>query len=135
MLCIAMDKPASKHPRNSATRCPALSPDKPCFAVLQVGGRLISPAGAGSARAPTSITESFPGPGPGAADPGGCIFQIYFPLRTSTTRAVLCPPERLGAHLVSAGTHHCNFLLKITDLQALSKTGPPPEQPSKFFFC
>lgn len=69
-----MDKPTSKHPRNAVTWCPAPSPGKPCFAALQVGGRLIPPAGAGSARAPTSTTESFARPGPGAADLCGCIF-------------------------------------------------------------
>lgn len=74
-----MDKPASKHPRNSGTWCPALSPDKHHFVALQARGGLIPPAGAGSATAPTSLTESFPTPGPEAADLGGCIFWIYFP--------------------------------------------------------
>lgn len=112
MLYIAMGKPASKRPRNPVTWHPAPSPDKLCFAAMQVGGRLVLPAWTGSARRPTSATETFPRPGPGAADPGGCIFRIYFPIQMNTKRAVLCPPERLGAHLVSADTHHCNFLLK-----------------------
>lgn len=36
MLRIAMDKLASKHPRNSVMWCPALSQDEQCLAALQV---------------------------------------------------------------------------------------------------
>jgi len=61
VLYIATDKPASKQTRNSATQFSAPSPGKPCFTVLQVAGRLIPPAAAAKARAPTSVTESFPG--------------------------------------------------------------------------